>query len=104
MKRILAALVLALAILSGCEQSTQASTPTPTPYVAVWKSVDSTALSRVKYDKTDNTLTVEFKDSGSVYVYYDVPESVYNSLLAADSIGSYFYYNVRDTYTYKRLR
>ena len=108
MKRILAALLLALVLLSGCDTKT----PEPTPETAeerladggvILRNVDSSALSRVGYDKREHVLVAEFKDSGAIYAYYEVPESVYNELLDAESIGNYFYYNVRTSYTYERL-
>lgn len=108
MKQILAALLLALVLLSGCDTKA----PEPTPETAeerladggvILRDVESSALSRVGYDKREHVLVAEFKDSGAIYAYYDVPESVYNALLDADSIGSYFYYNVRTSYAYERL-
>jgi len=108
MKRVLALLLAVMFLLAGC--NTKA--PEPTPETAeerledggiLLRNVDSSALSRVGYDKREHVLVAEFKDSGAIYAYYDVPESVYNALLDADSIGNYFYYNVRTSYTYERL-
>ena len=51
------------------------------------ESLNSSALASAGYDPTINMLEVEFTRSGSVYRYYDVPESVYDSLISADSAG-----------------
>lgn len=50
-------------------------------------------------------LEVEFL-SNRLYLYEQVPKSVYNSLMAAPSKGEYFYYNIRlgAPYAYQRLR
>lgn len=53
------------------------------------KSVDSSNLVSVGYDPTSRVLEIEFK-GGSVYQYYQVPESVYRGLMSADSHGKYF--------------
>ena len=50
----------------------------------------------------DNKLYVDFK-SGS-YVYYDVPQPVYDGLLKAESKGKYMWAHVRDVYSYERLK
>lgn len=65
--------------------------------------VDSTCLSEIGYDETDNILLVRFRDSGIYYAYYDVPLSECKSLYSAESIGLYFNQFIRNNYDYKRL-
>ena len=80
--------------------------PTPEPFdhsKIKMQIVDSSALSKVGYDSTYEVLKVQFKNSGEYYIYYDVPKSVYQDLLGADSIGSFFYYNVRMEYEYEKV-
>jgi len=48
-------------------------------------------------------LEIEF-NTGRVYQYFDVPQSEYDGLMAADSHGSYFYHNVRSDNRYARIR
>ena len=60
-------------------------------------SVASSNLASVGYDAATQTLEVEFLN-GSIYQYYDVPESIYNKLIAAGSIGKFLYQNIRDAY------
>ena len=64
--------------------------------------VNSRNLASVGYDLDSMTLEVEFLD-GRVYQYFDVPEFEYRSLMQADSHGTYFNANVRNTYRYTRL-
>ncbi len=64
--------------------------------------VKSTTLLSVGYDEASSTLEVEFTD-GHIYQYFDVPSAEYGELMRADSIGSYFSNNVRNSYRYARL-
>jgi hypothetical protein len=63
--------------------------------------VNSSAIASVAYNERKNTLHVVF-NSGTRYVYKDVPFVVVMSMLAADSIGRYFVYNVRNVYSFSR--
>lgn len=51
--------------------------------------VSSSNIASIGYDAVQSILEVEFLN-GAVYRYYDVPEVVYNGLMAADSHGKYF--------------
>lgn len=62
--------------------------------------VDSTNLESVGYDGTN--LFVRFKN-GSIYVYFHVPESLYQELLAADSKGKFLSKHVKGAFQYKRI-
>jgi lysyl-tRNA synthetase, class II len=53
------------------------------------------------YDKASQTLRVEF-NSGSVYNYRDVPETVYQELKNAPSVGQYFNTHIREKYGHDR--
>ena len=59
--------------------------------------VVSSAIDSVGYDELSETLEIEFC-SGGVYQYYDVPESVYEELMDAASIGSFFHEHIRGIY------
>ena len=67
------------------------------------ESVESSSLAEVGYDEYYHVLKVEFVTSGDRYIYYDVPKSTYLELISADSIGSYFYYNVRTSFEYEKV-
>jgi len=45
-------------------------------YTELLEHVDSTCFESVGYSESDEVLVVKFLDSGSVYVYYNVPYSV----------------------------
>ena len=53
------------------------------------KSVESATLVAVGYDDTREILQLEFRRH-AVYLYFGVPGSVYEGLVAAPSKGKYF--------------
>lgn len=65
--------------------------------------VSSSDLRSVGYDETSMTLEIEF-NSGGIYQYYNVPETIYNSLMNASSHGKYFHQHIKDVYRYTRIR
>lgn len=67
------------------------------------KPVSSSNLASVGYDSTSQTLEVEFLN-GKIYQYSGVPLSVYSSLTAASSHGSYLNQHVkRANYPYRKV-
>ena len=60
----------------------------------------STAISQIDYDEEWETLTVRFTD-GTVYKYWNVPQSVYAEFLYAGSTGGYFNAHIRNEYSYR---
>jgi len=52
-------------------------------------SVDSSMIASIGYDQA-GTVEVEFRSSGQVWQYYDVPEITYNEVRAAGSLGKAF--------------
>lgn len=64
--------------------------------------VSSSDLASVGYEATSMLLEIEFL-SGSIYQYFDVPESEFQQLMQAASHGSYFSANIRNRYRYIRL-
>ena len=68
--------------------------------------VQSSNLKAVGYTRDMDALEIEFL-SGSLYIYFDVPISLYHGLLAAPSKGKYFWKHIRpykDQYPYEKLR
>ena len=63
---------------------------------------NSSNIESVVYDGGISTLVVEFKN-GSRYQYSDVPDSVFEKLATADSMGGYFHQHIRGKYDTKRL-
>lgn len=64
--------------------------------------VASSALASIGYDSHTQTLEVEFTN-GSVYQYFDVPETEHRNLIGAESIGAYFNQFIRDNYRCAQL-
>jgi len=58
---------------------------------------DSSFINHISWDSDYLTLSVRFV-SGTVWMYHDVPENTYRSLLKAKSVGAYFNKNIRDSY------
>ena len=63
--------------------------------------VSSSNLVSVGYEPASETLEVEFRHG--VYQYYNVPQIVYEQLMHAPSIGSFFSTNIRNAFAYSRV-
>lgn len=62
--------------------------------------VESSVIDAVGYARV---LELRF-DSGRIYQYYNVPEDVYQGMLAADSKGRYFNAHIRDKFPYQEVQ
>ncbi len=62
----------------------------------------SSVLRRYAYDSAAQRLDIEFV-SGRRYSYHDVPERIWNRLLAATSKGSFFTRRIRDHFRFTRV-
>lgn len=65
--------------------------------------VSSSNISSIGYDSSSSVLEIEFL-SGGIYQYFGVPETEYNNLMNASSIGSYFAQNIKDKYEVVQIR
>ena len=65
--------------------------------------VDSSSIEAVGYDKENMELHVRFLESGATYVYRNVPREVFDELMTADSKGSHFNREIRNTYEFHKL-
>jgi KTSC domain len=63
--------------------------------------LSSAAIASVRYDETERTLDVEFRE-GDAYRYLHVPEFVYRELLKAESAGG-FWNAIKDQFEYQKL-
>ncbi len=54
------------------------------------------------YDASSETLEIEFM-TGAIYQYYNVPQPIYDALLAAPSAGKFFAYQIRNAFPYSRV-
>ena len=62
------------------------------------ESVQSSMIASLGYDSPTSTLEVEF-NSGAVWQYSDVPESVYYDMNNSSSIGKFFHANILGQYS-----
>lgn len=64
--------------------------------------VVSSNVAEVGYDPATMTLEVAFH-SGSVYQYFDVPESLYQEMLHAESVGRFLHEQIKSSYRYAKI-
>ena len=64
--------------------------------------VESSAIASVGYQPGRGLLEVEFT-SGAIYHYYDIPRTVYQQLLHADSKGRYLNTRIKPAYRYSKV-
>jgi len=64
--------------------------------------VSSSNIVSVGYDQSSETLEVEFIKSG-VYQYYNVPLFQYERMMSADSIGTFFNAEIKNSYPCAKL-
>ena len=63
-------------------------------------SVSSSDIDSIGYES--GTLHIRF-NSGGLYAYYNVPQSVYQGLMSAGSHGSYFHANIKGRFGDTRI-
>ena len=61
------------------------------------QEVQSSAIARIGYSKRRHILEIEFV-SAAVYRYFDVPLSVYDNLMSAESKARFYDSNIRKHY------
>lgn len=49
----------------------------------------STTIDRAAFDEMQDTLCITFRGTGK-YVYYDVPEPIFEAMCDAESVGAFF--------------
>lgn len=66
--------------------------------------VVSSNIVSIGYAEEAETLEMEFHN-GSVYQYFNVPPPVYEALITAPSIGSFFHHNIKvQDYEYHKVQ
>ena len=66
------------------------------------QKVKSTNIAGIGYDKASRTLRVLFLE-GSAYDYFNVPASLYRSLMESESKGSFFQQYVVGKFKYAKV-
>jgi KTSC domain len=66
--------------------------------------VESSSIASIGYAPQERVLELEFRQSGEVYQYFDVPAEEYAAFLAADSKGTYLNQQFKPRgYRYERV-
>jgi len=63
---------------------------------------DSSFIINVSWDTESDSLLVQF-NSGTTWVYYNVPQKIYKELIKSISVGQYFNKNIRNKFTSERI-
>lgn len=66
-------------------------------------NIDSTNINKVEFDTAIDELKVEFH-SGSIYVYFNVKEAVFNAMDNAQSKGKFFQQEIKNKYDYRQVK
>lgn len=64
--------------------------------------VDSSNIDKIGYHEDEETLRIDFKN-GTAYLYSNVPQMVFKSLLDAESKGKYFSSVIKKNFTFRKL-
>lgn len=64
--------------------------------------VSSSNISSIGYDNNTQTLEVVFQN-GSVYQYYNVPETIFEALKQAPSKGQFLNSQIKNAFPYSRV-
>jgi hypothetical protein len=66
------------------------------------QAVNSSNVASVGYDENSKVLEVAFK-SGGVYQYSNVPRGIYEGMISATSVGSYFHKMVKEKFAFTKV-
>lgn len=73
-------------------------------YETIHNAVESsTCFSYVFYDENENILTVEFRDSGQMYDYYNFSQKEFDSFIASGDLGRYYNNYIKGQYPSMRV-
>lgn len=62
--------------------------------------VTSSDIISIGYDPALQQMEVEFRRGDKLYLYWDVPQEVYDELMIASSVGKYFASRVKGVYRF----
>lgn len=66
------------------------------------KDVSSSQIKQIGYDDITKKLRVFF-NTGGIYDYYEVPETIWESFKNADSKGIFFSTNIKGIYEFNKI-
>lgn len=65
-----------------------------------YKEVNSSKITKIGYDRTKLKMEIHFKN-GHVYLHSEVPPNYYVECLVANSIGKYYFNNIKEVFPYE---
>lgn len=66
------------------------------------QEVVSSQFKKVKYDTESKILIITFNNDKR-YEYKDVPQSIFDSLMSAESLGKFFIAFIKNSFNYRPL-
>lgn len=60
--------------------------------------VESSNIAAVGYDGSEQIIFIRFKGKEKIYEHHGVPAKVFNELINAQSVGSYYARNIKKQY------
>jgi len=82
--------VIALSLVITLTASSCASMKAGTGSSVKLEKVESSLIKAVGYDADSQVLAVQFATTGEVFEYEGVPEKLYQKMISAKSIGSFY--------------
>ena len=74
------------------------------PEILLRQKVDNSSnIKHIAYQPQFKVMQVIF-ENGRIYWYYQVPREVYDAFISAQSKGTYFWSNIKNKYTFKRIK
>lgn len=75
--------------------------------IIIMNGVDSSMFSAVGFGPREGTehgqLRVQFKNTGAVFEYDDLPQQVYSEFISSPSLGKFYNTNIRTAYQGRRI-
>jgi len=68
---------------------------------AEMQPVCSSCLSAIGYDPKKQSLFVQFTDGKTIWEYLDLPQAIYDTMMEAESIGSFFQKQIKQNPAYQ---
>lgn len=66
------------------------------------QDVESSNIKQIGYDRKSQQMRIQFTNGG-LFQYKEVPTEVFDEMMAAKSVGSYFSKNIRNVYSCVKL-
>ncbi len=71
--------------------------------ITMIETPESSCFSEIGYIEGEQLLCVTFRESGDSYIYFGIPDYVWNELCNADSMGSYYNSSIKGSYLCDKL-